>query len=100
MNPDLTNKDVIAIMFQNIEEKLDGHIDTSAKAHSAILEQVKYTNGRVRLLEKLLWLGMGGLAVLSFFFSQDRLSLANEQEQQLMVQKAIQEALSVYELPN
>lgn len=33
-------------MFQNIDEKLDAHAETHAK----ILEQVLYTNGRVRRL--------------------------------------------------
>lgn len=33
-------------MFQNIEEKLDSHAETHAK----ILEQVMFTNGKVRKL--------------------------------------------------
>ena len=96
--PKFTNREITS-MFHTFEEKLDGHIETSTKAHNAILEQVKYTNGRVRLLEKLLWLGMGGLAVLTFFFSQDRLSLSNQKEQQVLIQEAISEALLIYEVP-
>lgn len=92
----LTNREILG-MYKNIEEKLDDHIGASAKMHTAILEQVKYTNGRVRMLEKLLWLGMGGLAVLTFFFSQDRLNLVSGQEQ--IIKQAVQEALTVYEVP-
>jgi len=59
--------------ISNINEKLDGHTEV----HEKIEKLVTYTNGRVRLLEKFIWLGMGGLAVLSYFFAQDRLNLIN-----------------------
>lgn len=93
-----TNRE-ITNMFKNIEEKLDTHIGASTEAHRAILEQVKYTNGRVRLLEKLLWLGMGGLAVLTFFFAQDRITLdkksSDTKAQQAMIEEAINNVLFV-----
>lgn len=40
-----TNREITA-MFHNIDEKLDSHAETHAK----ILDQVLYTNGRVRRL--------------------------------------------------
>lgn len=35
------------------------------KKLNEILEQVKYTNGRVRFLEKMVYLAVGGLGVLA-----------------------------------
>lgn len=54
--------------------------------HTSIFEalgrieaQTTHTNGKVRFLEKMIYLAMGGLSVLTFFFAQDRLLLASEQ---------------------
>ena len=48
-------------MFTRLEEKLDEHSNT----HQLILNQVKYTNGRVRWNEKMIYMAMGALTILT-----------------------------------
>ena len=62
--------------MEKLETKMDGlkelfneRFSENTKEHTAIWEQVKSTNGRVRLLERAMWAVGGGLAVMALLFS-------------------------------
>ena len=56
--------------------EIDGFHQNIAASLARIETQTTATNGKVRFLEKMVWLACGGLAVLSYFFGQDKLLLS------------------------
>jgi len=85
------------LSFSNREivKMLDDHTDDLKKYMTDLITplttQVTYTNGRLRLLEKMVWTALGGVAVLAYFFSQGSLDLGNKE--------ALVEALEGLEIP-
>lgn len=48
-----------------LKEFLTEKFEENSKEHITIWEQVKFTNGRLRLVEKIVWVGIGGISFLS-----------------------------------
>lgn len=78
--------------LDRMEKKIDKKFDEHEAIHKDILSQVKYTNGRVRFNEKMIWLAIGGIAVLSYFFSQERLDLTSQDD----IDKAVATSFEQY----
>jgi len=63
-------------MENELHAKLDGlkelfteKFGENSREHNAIWEQVKSTNGRLRLIEKVVWSISGAVAILALIFS-------------------------------
>jgi len=59
--------------IKTLEVKIDGIVDlinekfkNNDACHDIVLAQVKYTNGRVRLLEKCIWACGGAITIIAF----------------------------------
>jgi hypothetical protein len=68
-------------MMEEFNAKLDGlkelfneKFGENSREHGAVWEQVKSTNGRVRLLEKAIWAIGGAMTILALLFSPSAVS--------------------------
>ena len=78
--------------LDRMERKIDQKFAEHSEIHKDILSQVKYTNGRVRFNEKMIWVAIGGVAVLSYFFSQERLNLTSQED----INRAVADSFEQY----
>lgn len=78
--------------LDRMERKIDQKFAEHSEIHKDILSQVKYTNGRVRLNEKMIWVAIGGVAVLSYLFSQERINLTSQAD----IDKAVTASFEQY----
>lgn len=98
-----SNREITA-MCHSISERLDMHMKLSSDANDEIIELQKYTNGKVGELVKWRERVNGGAAVAGVFMSIIVIPILGWSVWSLvhlpqMIQKAVQEALVVYEIP-
>jgi hypothetical protein len=69
----------LATKIDDMKELFNERIGTfqaeNSKEHTMIWEQVKSTNGRVRLIEKTLWFMGGAIAILGLIFSPSAIQI-------------------------
>lgn len=91
--------------FINIEDKMEAHFDAQNQTLIRIESQTTKTNGRVKWLEKMIWLAVGALAPLTFWSiwltnetlkSKEELSPIQNQAIQAAVLAGILEATKQY----
>jgi len=59
------SNEVIDLKFSNLMEHMKGFEDFVGGKFDELITQAKYTNGKVRWAEKMIYLSIGGLGVLS-----------------------------------
>lgn len=92
MNENYT-KGEVDLKFSGLQSILEVQFDAHTKLLNGIQEQTKKTNGRVSLLEKMMWSATGAVTVLSFWavwLTND--SLKSKEELSPLQQSAIREA--------
>lgn len=69
MRQKIYNMDALQAKMDGLKDLVNEKFEENKREHIAVWEQVKTTNGRVRLLEKFMWGFGGAILVLATLFS-------------------------------
>lgn len=69
MNEEVYTKKELELMHKSLHDRIEGVCDDVKKGFDGVFKRQDATNGRVRWLEKMMWMAVGGLSTLSIILT-------------------------------